>query len=139
MRWLGLVCGLVAGTAQAADLELAIVNLRDGDGRVMVALFDRAEAFGKMLEGQRIAAALLPIDGGSARVVIGGLKPGRYAASVVHDANGNGKLDSNLLGMPVEGYGFSRDARGTMGPPGFEAAAFDLPDSGAKQTITMVY
>lgn len=139
MRWLGLVCGLVAGTAQAADLELAIVNLRDGDGRVMVALFDRAEAFGKMLEGQRIAAALLPIDGGSARVVIGGLKPGRYAASVVHDANGNGKLDSNLLGMPVEGYGFSRDARGTMGPPGFEAAAFDLPGSGAKQTITMVY
>lgn len=139
MRWLGMICGLVAGTAQAADLELAIVNLRDGDGRVMVALFDRAEAFGRMVEGQRVAAALLPIDASGARMVIGGLKPGRYAISVVHDANGNGKLDSNLLGMPVEGYGFSRDARGTMGPPSFEAAAFDLPEAGATQTITVVY
>jgi uncharacterized protein (DUF2141 family) len=115
MRWVGLMLGLTVGTAQAADLELA------------------------MAEAKRVAAAMLPIDGSTARLVIGGLVPGRYAVSVIHDQNGNGKLDTNLVGLPTEGYGFSRDARGTIGPPGFEAAAFDLPAAGAKQIIKLGY
>jgi Uncharacterized protein conserved in bacteria (DUF2141) len=40
------------------------------------------------------------------------------------DENGNGVLDKNFFGVPVEGYGFSNDARGSMGPPAFEKAAF---------------
>jgi uncharacterized protein (DUF2141 family) len=139
MRWLGMVMGMVAGAAQAADLEVTVAGVRNGDGRVMVAVFDHAEAFQKMAEEKRIAAAQIPIDGGTARLVIGGLKPGRYAVSVVHDANGNGKLDTNLVGLPTEGYGFSRDARGTMGLPSFEAAAFDLPAAGTKQIIKLGY
>lgn len=139
MRWLGLALGLAVGTAQAADLELTVAEARSPDGRVMVAVFDDAEGFGKMLEARRVAAAILPIEGSIARVTIGGLAPGRYAVSVIHDQNGNGKLDSNLLGLPTEGYGFSRDARGAMGPPHFEAAAFDLPPGGAKQTIKLGY
>jgi uncharacterized protein (DUF2141 family) len=139
MRWLGLVLGMLAGTAQAADLELTIAGVRSGDGRVLVAVFDSAEGFQKMTPDKRAAAVQLPINGGAARTVITGLKPGRYAVSVVHDANGNGKLDTNLVGLPTEGYGFSRDARGTMGPPSFEAAAFDLPETGGKQTIKLGY
>lgn len=139
MRWLGLMLGLTVATAEAADLEVTIAEARSAEGRVMVALFNDAEAFGKMLEGKRIAAAMLPIDGAIARMVIGGLPPGRYAVSVIHDQNGNGKLDTNLLGLPTEGYGFSRDARGTMGPPSFEAAAFDLPAAGTRQTVKLGY
>jgi uncharacterized protein (DUF2141 family) len=139
MRWLGLMLGLAVGTAHAADLDLTVAEARSAEGRVMVALFNDAEGFGKMLEAKRVAAAILPIDGSAARLVIGGLAPGRYAVSVVHDQNGNGKLDTNLLGLPTEGYGFSRDARGTMGPPSFEAAAFDLPAAGAKHTIKLGY
>jgi uncharacterized protein (DUF2141 family) len=139
MRWLGVVMGMLAGTAQAADLELTIAGVKSGDGRVLVAVFDSAEGFQAMTPDKRTAALQLPINDGAARAVIPGLKPGRYAVSVVHDANGNGKLDTNLVGMPTEGYGFSRDARGTMGPPSFEAAAFDLPETGARQTITLGY
>lgn len=139
MRWLGLMLGLTVGAAHAADLELTIAEARNAEGRVMVALFNDAEGFGKMLEAKRVAAAMLPIDGTTARLMIGGLVPGRYAVSVIHDQNGNGKLDTNLLGLPTEGYGFSRDARGTLGPPSFEAAAFELPTAGAKQTIKLGY
>jgi len=140
MRWLGLVLGLTVGAAaQAADLELTIAGARSAEGRVMVALFNDAEGFGKMLEAKRVAAAILPIDGATARLTISGLAPGRYAISVIHDQNGNGKLDTNMVGLPTEGYGFSRDARGAMGPPSFEAAAFDLPTTGAKQTIKLGY
>ena len=40
-----------------------------------------------------------------------------------HDANGDGELNANFVGMPTEGYGFSNGARGFMGPPAFGAAA----------------
>jgi uncharacterized protein (DUF2141 family) len=43
-----------------------------------------------------------------------------------HDENGNGQLDKNMMGIPRERVGFSRDARGRMGPPSFADAAIDL-------------
>jgi uncharacterized protein (DUF2141 family) len=55
--------------------------------------------------------------------------PGKYAASAFHDVNGNEKLDTNFVGMPVEPYGFSRDARGTFGPPSFEDAMIKIDDT----------
>ncbi|MGC4066312.1 MAG: DUF2141 domain-containing protein [Polyangiaceae bacterium] len=54
-----------------------------------------------------------------------GVRPGVYGISAYHDENANGKLDTNVLGMPTEDYGASRDARGTFGPPRFEDAKFD--------------
>jgi uncharacterized protein (DUF2141 family) len=42
---------------------------------------------------------------------------------VFADENGNGKLDTNLVGMPTERYGFSNDAKGNRGAPEFDAAA----------------
>ncbi len=52
--------------------------------------------------------------------------PGRYAVAVHHDENDDGKLQRGLFGAPSEGYGASNDAKGTLGPPSFEAAAFRL-------------
>ncbi len=50
--------------------------------------------------------------------------PGTYALAVIHDENMNGKLDTNWLGIPIEGYGFSNDAKGLFGAPSFSAARF---------------
>ena len=54
------------------------------------------------------------------------LPPGRYGVTVIHDKNANGKLDSNIVGIPTEPDGASRDARGRMGAPAFEDAAVDV-------------
>jgi uncharacterized protein (DUF2141 family) len=56
-----------------------------------------------------------------------------------HDANNNGELDTNILGVPTEGYAFSRDARGVMSAPSFDSAAIELTESGARATITLGY
>ena len=50
---------------------------------------------------------------------------GEYAVSCYHDRNGNGKLDKNTIGIPVEPYGFSNDARGSFGPPKYKKARFN--------------
>ncbi|MGJ7582834.1 DUF2141 domain-containing protein [Variovorax sp. RHLX14] len=61
-----------------------------------------------------------------AKLIFVGLPPGRYAVKSFADENGNGKLDTNLVGLPTERYGFSNDAKGRMGPPSFEQASFML-------------
>lgn len=47
-----------------------------------------------------------------------------YATSVFHDENSNGELDTNFMGIPREGVGASNGAKGHLGPPKFDAAAF---------------
>ena len=59
-----------------------------------------------------------------ARCDFADIPPGRYALAVIHDENMNGKLDTNRLGIPTEGYGFSNDVKGLLGPPSFAAASF---------------
>ena len=59
-------------------------------------------------------------------LVLRDVPPGGYGVTVIHDRNANGKLDSNIVGIPTEPYGASRDARGRMGPPAFEDAAVDV-------------
>jgi uncharacterized protein (DUF2141 family) len=56
---------------------------------------------------------------------------------VYHDANDNGKLDQNMMGIPVESTGFSNDALGNMGPPTFEATRIDLPAEGKAIRVTL--
>jgi uncharacterized protein (DUF2141 family) len=69
--------------------------------------------------------------------VIHDLPAGEYALSAFKDDNGNGKLDANPLGMPIEPYGFSNDAAGSYGPPSYKASLVQLPEGGGLTMITL--
>ena len=71
-------------------------------------------------------SARAPAHAGAVMVTIGGIPPGLYAAQAFQDANGNGRIDRTLLGMPEEPMGFSRDAPFRFGPPRFADARFRL-------------
>ena len=51
---------------------------------------------------------------------------GEYAVKVYHDENGNNELDTRIFGIPIERYGFSNNARGTLSPPEYNEAVFNL-------------
>ncbi|MEM6913295.1 MAG: DUF2141 domain-containing protein, partial [Pseudomonadota bacterium] len=65
------------------------------------------------------------------------LEPGSYAIQAFHDLNGNGELDTNLTGMPIEPFAFSNNAPASYGPPSFEAARFDVKPGLNRQTISI--
>ena len=132
----GLVLAL-SPVAGAADLTVALDGLRSDNGILMIAVFDSAAKFRN--EGQEVAALRLRARQGPSRVTLAGLPAGAYAIAAYHDENGNGRLDANLLGVPTEGYGFSNDARGSFGPPGFDDARFTLGVDGATVTIKIAY
>ena len=54
------------------------------------------------------------------------LPPGACAIGIFHGANLSNRLDNHFFGVPREQYGFSNNARGFMGPPSFEDAAFSM-------------
>jgi uncharacterized protein (DUF2141 family) len=51
----------------------------------------------------------------------------------------NGKLDTNWLGIPIEGYGFSNDAKGLFGAPSYSAARFAYDGGILDLTISLHY
>lgn len=109
--------------ALAADLSLSVADGPATDATLYVALYDSAAGFAG---SQSLASQTVPMRAGAARLVFAGLAPGRYAVRAFADENGNGKLDTNLMGMPTERYGFSNDAKGNRGAPDFEAAAIGV-------------
>jgi uncharacterized protein (DUF2141 family) len=54
-----------------------------------------------------------------------------------HDENDNNKMDNNFLGIPIEDYGCSNNAKGFMGPPKWIDAKFEVSDKSIIQTITL--
>lgn len=122
-----------ARMAHAADLTVDVAGLTDANGQLLVAVFDRADSFLK----QPVRTAAAAAQSGTVRLILAGLPAGDYALSVFKDANGNGKLDRNPVGMPIEPYGFSNDAAGSYGPPSYLASLVHLPPVGASTTINL--
>jgi uncharacterized protein (DUF2141 family) len=120
-----------------ATLEVSIKRLRNDTGRVAVALFKDPDAFPDQKRALR--GRVVAISRKQARTRFEGLAPGRYALAVLHDENNNDEMDFNLLGMPLEGYGFSNDAHAMFGPPSFEEARFSVAKSGTRHTVNVRY
>lgn len=119
--------------AHAADLSIRIDEVRDAGGQMMLALYDTEDSFLK----RPVRTAMAPASAGSTALTITGLAPGQYAFAVYHDANGNGKMDRNALGIPSEDYAFSNNALGNMGPPAFATARFSVPAEGAEVRVSL--
>ncbi len=124
------VMTLSLGAASAADLTVEVRGARSAQGSVAGALFSSAD--GWLKPAQAVQGQFVPA-GDKSVLLFRGLPPGRYALSVYHDENSNARLDSNVVGMPTEPYGFSRNAQGRMGPPVFDDAALDLQSDATVQ------
>lgn len=124
----------VTTAAGAGELRATIGNVKPNQGKVMVALFDSAEAY---VADRRAAAVALDSAGGEVVAVFAGLAAGRYGVAVFQDLDGNGALGKTALGIPVEPYGFSRNAPAVGGPPGFDAMAVPVAQGAATTRIDL--
>jgi uncharacterized protein (DUF2141 family) len=139
---LGLCCLVSVGSARGGGtkpmLEIAISGFRNDVGNAGVSIFASAKGFpdnpALALKRQMVA-----IKGRHASVLVPDLPPGQYAVSVLHDENGNQKMDKNFLGIPKEGWGVSNNVRPSMSAPKFADAAFQLPADGLKLHIQIGY
>ena len=115
------------------DLHIHIKGVETSRGVVQYGLYDSPDSFpgreGRIAKGEVRAVR----DG--VKIVIKGLKPGYYAVAAFHDENLNDSFDQGLLGIPLENYGFSNDARGFFKAPDFKDARFRV--TGRQTTISI--
>ncbi|MCB0569360.1 MAG: DUF2141 domain-containing protein [Phaeodactylibacter sp.] len=106
-------------------LVLDITGLETARGSLFVAVYDSEDTFPS--KGSPAAGRSVHVDSAPAmQLVFEGLPYGRYAVAVFHDLNGNGRLDTNALGIPTEPYAFSNNPVVKWSPPAFGDAVFEF-------------
>jgi uncharacterized protein (DUF2141 family) len=123
LLWTGYAT-IASAQGACAGIHIKILDIRNSTGSIACALFDSQEGFPIQFLHAATNVMVIKIRDTQARCDFEDIPPGNYAIAVVHDENMNGKLDSNRLGIPTEGYGFSNGARALLSAPSFSAASF---------------
>ncbi|MFD2100416.1 DUF2141 domain-containing protein [Flagellimonas iocasae] len=105
-------------------ISVYVKNVDSTNGHVKVALYDSDETF--LSFDKVLKSGSAPAHKGIVTLQIEDLPIGEYALAVFHDENGNGKLDTNWLGIPKEKVAFSRAKMKTFGPPKYKECAFQV-------------
>lgn len=111
---------LIAEDNQRTKVTIRIEGLKSNSGNVKVALCNSLENYKD--HKAPFKGLILPIKNNTAEVTLYDLPVGFYAVKAFHDQNDNNNLDTNFLGIPIEDYGFSNNARGIIGPPSWNNA-----------------
>ncbi|MEJ2194303.1 MAG: DUF2141 domain-containing protein [Ignavibacteriaceae bacterium] len=104
------------------SLTVKVTGFASDSGNCRFALNNSEEIYER--EDSVFIGKILPIKNREVTITIDSLIYGTYAVKVFHDENSNGKLDSDMLGIPSEKYGFSNNASGWFGPPSWEKSRF---------------
>lgn len=110
-----------AQVVQNTQLTVEIDELRNQQGQVCLSLFASGKGFpsngAEAVQNRCVAITVMPLF-----VTFENLQPGSYAVAILHDANSDNKANRNFLGIPLEGFGFSRNPITRTGPPKFNDA-----------------
>jgi uncharacterized protein (DUF2141 family) len=120
-----IACGL-ATPAHADDVTITLQGVKKAAGSIVLCLWSGEDGFPDCESGKAIKRIVVPASARSARFE--NVPAGTYGISGFHDANNNGKLDSNFLGLPLEAVGMSNNPK-LNGPPRFKPARFAISGS----------
>lgn len=117
----------------AGSIQVTIEGALPAKGGLIINLFDEASYLDTPVMNTYIS---IP-ENGTAITMLEDVPTGTYALAVIHDKNGNKKMDTNFLGIPKEKGGFSNNAPAKFGPAKFDKAAFEVGESVVIQTIVL--
>jgi uncharacterized protein (DUF2141 family) len=124
-----------ASSAYAGELKLSLHGTGLVGKTLYVVLHHSAEGFPMHPElGRKLVVVAQNTE---TELLIRDISAGQYALTVFADMNGNGKLDTNFIGIPAEPVGISRNAKGRFGPPKFADAVFSIGDGVIEMNIEL--
>ena len=128
-----------AQSSSCPGIHVKVMDIRNSTGTVDCALFDSPVGFPIEVLHSATNVMVIRIRKTQASCDFEDIPPGMYALAVIHDENMNGKLDTNFLGIPKEGYGFSTGAKSLLSAPSFSAASFQYDGGTLDLTISLHY
>jgi uncharacterized protein (DUF2141 family) len=112
-------------------LTIDIQMLSNNKGSILFELCDET--------GNFVTGLSEKINNNRCFIIINNLKPGKYSFKYFHDENGNKALDTNWIGIPTEGFGFSNNVWGIFGPPAVEKTIFEINGNVTKTCMPKYY
>ena len=119
-------------------MKVQIEGLQEAKGQICYSLFDRSKGFPDSSD-DTLQAKCVSIQERSPRLTIENLHLGTYAVAFFHDVNEDGELNRNFLGIPQEGFGFSRNPEIQTSPPSFGESAVFVTGAETNLQVQMRY
>jgi len=129
----GILAAGPAVSAAAADLTIRVENVLPAGGVLRLGLYDAARYPDD--NSKPIASADITAVPGETVVTLHAVPAGTYAIQTFQDVNANDKMDTSWLGLPLEPFGFSLDAKPFLSKPSFNDVKFTLADGENSQVI----
>ena len=131
-----LICFLIvmseAVCSAQTNLSLEIVGVKKEGGKVHVSLFNSEQS----CEERKVYLTLISeLDAVTANLMLT-LPAGEYLFSIYQDNNNNGELDTNLLGIPRELFGFS-NYDGKSIPGSFKKHKVEVTEATKKISVNL--
>lgn len=120
------------------DIIVQMNNFKNDSGEVIVYLYNQEDGFPDEPE-HAIDTIVTKITNNKATVTFGNKAYTNYALSVIHDENKNSKMDSNWIGIPIEGYAVSNNIEGSFGPPSYDDSKFALNTKRLVLDLKLIY
>ncbi|MCH8546648.1 MAG: DUF2141 domain-containing protein [Cryomorphaceae bacterium] len=120
-------------------IQITVDNIKTKEGQVIISLYDSEKGFPYEPE-KYFYLPKESLKDGRAVFTIEIDKPGDYALTVVDDVNENGDMDKNFVGIPKEGFAFSKNAKPRgMRPPAFNDAKFTVREKQTALKVVLKY
>lgn len=118
---IALIFSVTFGYSQdkGQTITVGVNNVTNNNGKVIFGLHSE----NTFMKAESIQGAESIIEDGKVQITFKDVQPGTYAILVLHDENGNKRMDYELNGMPKENYGMSNNPM-SYGPPQFTDAKF---------------
>lgn len=135
--WVTVCLGSFSFKTEKVRLKVKIKEIKEVQGNIGLLVFNQADGFPDdptkaYLEKEiKVTSKQMTID-------LQDLPLGDYAIAVVHDVNANNSFDKNLVGIPKEPFGFSRNKSIFRGLPKFEEASLRLSKLDNETTIDLI-
>jgi uncharacterized protein (DUF2141 family) len=111
--------------ASAFSFVVRFENVRNEKGSIKYLVFKSEEGYPDDLK-LSVKSGTIPTKETEDGIILKDLEAGSYSFSVIHDENNNDKLDTNFLGIPKEGFGFSNNPLVLFGPPSFSKTKVEV-------------
>ena len=105
-------------------IKLEISHMKNQKGYLLIALFTKSGDYPK--KGWIKRGLIKHINAKVMKYTFKDIEKGTYAISIVHDENKNLDMDTNFIGMPKEGFGFSTNPKIRFSAPSFNDTKFYL-------------
>ena len=123
-------------TQKKHPLTLVIDNLESASAPVEVSIYAPDNKFPKV-DGQLKKYRFTP-SGNTLTATITDLDYGQYAIATYQDLDADGKIGTNMIGIPTDPYGFSNNYKPKIKAPSFKDCAFIYDEQSASVSIAMI-